>query len=189
MSEECTVFVTVGTTQFTQLIAILQTEEFGKWAESSKYTGITVQLGSDPIEVSEVEKHLNKFGLEVKVFRYKESIQEELKDASLIITHAGAGSLIECVRLQKNTIAVVNDTLIGNHQTELAEALSEQKICLATTPAELVSTLNSMDPEFSQMNGQVQLANGEDVTTWLSQELQVCHRCLKPSIVFASDEA
>ena len=39
-------------------------------------------------------------------FRYKKSLNEDFKNASLIISHAGAGTITECLELKKNIIVV-----------------------------------------------------------------------------------
>ena len=41
----------------------------------------------------------------------------------MVVSHAGAGSVFEALRADKSLLVVVNDTLAGNHQEELAEAL------------------------------------------------------------------
>ena len=45
-----------------------------------------------------------------------------MKRADMIISHCGAGSVLEAISLRKFLIVVVNSTLQGNHQTELADA-------------------------------------------------------------------
>ena len=49
----------------------------------------------------------------------------DMKSADLVISHAGAGSIMESLRLKKALIVVVNQDLMDNHQIELAEAMQE----------------------------------------------------------------
>ena len=60
-------------------------------------------------------------------------LDEQIKRSALVISHCGAGILLESLRANnpKKTevttkcIAVVNETLMHNHQSEIADALSE----------------------------------------------------------------
>lgn len=49
-------------------------------------------------------------------------------------THAGAGSILEALSLQKPLVVVINDQLMNNHQTELARQLHKDGHLLYTTP-------------------------------------------------------
>mmetsp|Transcript_24970 Transcript_24970/g.99170 ORF Transcript_24970/g.99170 Transcript_24970/m.99170 type:complete len:184 (+) Transcript_24970:227-778(+) len=51
----------------------------------------------------------------------------EMAAAGLVVSHAGAGSLMEALALKKRVVAVVNAALMGNHQVELADALRRQR--------------------------------------------------------------
>ena len=62
----------------------------------------------------------------------------------MIISHCGAGSVLEAISLRKFLIVVVNSTLQGNHQTELADALAAKKYCLSTEPNMLISALGEI---------------------------------------------
>ena len=64
-----------------------------------------------------------------------------MSSASLIVSHAGAGSILEGMRLHATMVVVVNDALMHNHQQELAQELHERGHLLATTPAALAQTL------------------------------------------------
>ena len=46
-----------------------------------------------------------------------------MKAASFIISHAGAGSIMEGLSLEKRMLVVINADLMDNHQFELAHAL------------------------------------------------------------------
>ena len=59
--------------------------------------------------------------------------------ADLVISHCGAGILLECLRSDHATcIAVVNDTLMGNHQSELADKLSSEGYIYQSTPTHIL---------------------------------------------------
>lgn len=62
-----------------------------------------------------------------------------------IISHAGAGTCIDVLTRKKPLIVVVNDTLMNNHQTELAEQLSSDNYLFHTTVRNLPNTLNEFD--------------------------------------------
>lgn len=64
--------------------------------------------------------------------------------ADLIITHCGAGSILEVLHLRKRAIGVINDKLLDNHQIELADAMENDKyMVIARTPQDLVNVLTS----------------------------------------------
>lgn len=62
--------------------------------------------------------------------------------ADLVISHCGAGILLECLRSDHATcIAVVNDSLMGNHQSELADKLSDEGYICASTPKKVMGDI------------------------------------------------
>ena len=67
-----------------------------------------------------------------------------MSQADLIISHAGAGSILEGLKLRKRMIVVVNSTLMHNHQQELAQELDQRKHLVATTPDMLCKALMTM---------------------------------------------
>lgn len=77
----------------------------------------------------------------VTVFRFKPSLEEDISGASLVISHAGAGSCIEVLSQHRPLITVSNDSLMDQHQTELADQLSAMGVCISCTPATLPSAL------------------------------------------------
>jgi UDP-N-acetylglucosamine transferase subunit ALG13 len=46
-----------------------------------------------------------------------------MRGADLVISHAGAGSVLEALHAHKSLLVVVNDSLMDNHQTELAHKM------------------------------------------------------------------
>ncbi len=51
-----------------------------------------------------------------------------MRSAELVISHCGAGTILEILSLQKEAIAVINDELMDNHQRELADAMRDKQL-------------------------------------------------------------
>jgi beta-1,4-N-acetylglucosaminyltransferase len=75
------------------------------------------------------------------LFRYKNSISEEMAHADLIIGHAGAGTCMEVLELGKPFVAVINNALMDDHQSDLAGQLAKDGHLLCTIPENLHKTL------------------------------------------------
>lgn len=65
----------------------------------------------------------------MELIDYVPSIGPYLGKADVVISHAGSGTILEALRMDASTrpklIVVPNETLMDNHQTELAKALSK----------------------------------------------------------------
>ncbi|KAF8389488.1 hypothetical protein HHK36_026183 [Tetracentron sinense] len=85
--------------------------------------------------------------LAVDYFTFSSSIADHLKSASLVVSHAGSGSIFETLRLGKPLIVVVNEDLMDNHQSELAEELAERKHLFYARPQTLLQTITDMNLE------------------------------------------
>ncbi|XP_018650135.1 glycosyltransferase-related [Schistosoma mansoni] len=140
-------FVTVGTTSFDGLINEVNKVEFHEGLSRLGYKDLIIQYGSGsviprvPEDIcTESTEHLSTTPfLRIKSFRYKDSLVDEFQRASLVISHGGAGTCIQALTPcgRRRLIVVVNDTLMDNHQEELALALLQGKHALVCTPASL----------------------------------------------------
>ena len=66
-------------------------------------------------------------------------------NAELVISHCGAGILLECLRSDHATcIAVVNDSLMGNHQSELADQLSSENYIYQSVPSKVLADVTNV---------------------------------------------
>ncbi|KAM0722756.1 hypothetical protein Q7P37_002198 [Cladosporium fusiforme] len=135
-------FLTVGATaSFSALIEAAVSPAFLTALESQGYTELSVQYGQDGKQLFEKCKSnaqatskltvtgfdLDKVGLARHMRRAKGG-----KDAAegVVISHAdntGSGSILDALRIAVPVIVVPNETLLDNHQVELAEALAEQE--------------------------------------------------------------
>lgn len=135
------IFVTVGTTEFDTLIEKLR--------EPQVCEIIKNHLGCEKIKIqSGCGKKIDRDSFEnirIEVFDMKKSIENDIESADLIISHAGAGTCIDVLSKNKPLIVVINDNLMNNHQTELAEQLHNEKYLFCSTISELSQTLKNFD--------------------------------------------
>ncbi|KAJ8351279.1 hypothetical protein SKAU_G00227550 [Synaphobranchus kaupii] len=136
-----TVFVTVGTTSFNVLIETVMSEEVTQVLSALGYKKLVLQVGRGSV----LPGPDSRSGLLVHAFRFKDSIAEDIRDADLVISHAGAGSCLETLGAKRPLLVVVNDRLMDNHQLELAKQLHSESHLLYCTCSTLTQTLRTMD--------------------------------------------
>jgi beta-1,4-N-acetylglucosaminyltransferase len=64
-----------------------------------------------------------------------------MRNADLIIGHAGAGTAMEALTFGKPLLIVVNNKLLNNHQIELAERLAQDEYCLIVDSPEKLNAM------------------------------------------------
>uniref|UniRef100_A0A4Y0BKN3 UDP-N-acetylglucosamine transferase subunit ALG13 n=1 Tax=Anopheles funestus TaxID=62324 RepID=A0A4Y0BKN3_ANOFN len=137
------VFVTVGTTEFEDLVRTVASAAVLQQLTALGCETLTIQFGKgEKLNVDNVQKLTN---IRLSAYGLKSSIGDDISSADLVISHAGAGSCIEVLEAGKPLIVVVNETLMNNHQTELAERLSKDKNLFYCTPNTLLQTLKESD--------------------------------------------
>lgn len=136
-----TVFVTVGTTSFDELIENVTSSEAVQALKSRGYDRLVLQVGRGSLlPDAESCPHIR-----LEAFRFKDSIAEDMERADLVISHAGAGSCLEALGARKPLLVVINDKLMDNHQLELARQLHMDSHLLYCTCSTLTETLRTMD--------------------------------------------
>ena len=118
--------VTVGSTSFPSLTDYICQYQTLQTLYQLGITSITIQYGthSPNLPFSQSSSLPS-----ITTLSYTSSLTPLLESANIVISHAGAGTLLEAAALRKHVVAVVNDTLMDNHQIELAQALADIGCC------------------------------------------------------------
>ncbi len=109
------IFVTVGTTPFDSLIKYLDNLETKE--------DIVLQISKD---ATYIPKHK-------KYFEFVENINDYYEKASLIITHAGAGSIYNLLEKKKKIIIVPNTDRLDNHQLDISDYMNKKNYAISCT--------------------------------------------------------
>ncbi|OLN82217.1 UDP-N-acetylglucosamine transferase subunit alg13 [Colletotrichum chlorophyti] len=131
--------VTVGATaRFTQLLSEALDPSFLDFLVNERYTHLTLQCGKDfehfsrEVLPSLVTRHP---ALEITAFDFVDDLAVEMakcraqpgvRDAGVVICHAGTGTILDGMRVSVPLVVVPNPTLKDNHQVELAEEIQRQ---------------------------------------------------------------
>nr|XP_032622889.1 putative bifunctional UDP-N-acetylglucosamine transferase and deubiquitinase ALG13 [Chelonoidis abingdonii] len=134
-------FVTVGTTSFEELIAAVTAPETLQVLRSLGYGRLVLQVG----RAAAAPAPFRTAAFTLDVFRFKESLAEDLENADLVISHAGAGTCLETLEKGKPLLVVVNEKLMNNHQLELARQLYRDGHLFYCTCSTLLESLKSID--------------------------------------------
>ena len=112
----------MGTTRFDKLISSVTSKIALEWMESQGFTSLTIQYGrGQKPESSDISS-----SVKIQSYDFRPSLKADMEDADLIISHAGAGTVMEVLRMKKKMIVVINTDLMDNHQTELAGAMADR---------------------------------------------------------------
>nr|XP_020835488.1 putative bifunctional UDP-N-acetylglucosamine transferase and deubiquitinase ALG13 [Phascolarctos cinereus] len=135
------VFVTVGTTSFDELITCVSSRATLQILKRLGYRKLVLQIGRGRV----VPDSFASTSFSLIVYRYKNSLKEDIKRSDLIISHAGAGSCLEALEEGKPLVVVINDKLMDNHQLELARQLHKEGHLFYCTCSTLLELLKSED--------------------------------------------
>ena len=161
------VFVTVGTTSFEGLVNAVQSKDVLESFRNIGVEEVRVQMGDS----GTAEGKRTYQDLQLEFFRYKNDIKADIERADLIVSHAGAGTVLDVLGQQKRLIVVPNDALMDNHQDELATYLSVKKYAYSSTVATLSDTLNSVLTEDSR--SPLPPANSQTIDQFLTAQMNL----------------
>ena len=131
------VFVTVGSTRFDALVRAVDDARVHAQLQAKGFRRIVFQIGTGEYMPADIDGYAESDSaatrqpsevsplLPVQVFRRAPSIQPYLKHAGLVISHAGVGTVMETLRIGSPLIAVVNPSLMDDHQLEVCLALGK----------------------------------------------------------------
>ncbi|CAH0719846.1 unnamed protein product, partial [Brenthis ino] len=135
------IFITVGTTRFDLLCSYVLSPPVLHALKKIGCKEITLQIGNSDVNPGDYEKE----GVKMHLYRFKDSIKQDMCNADLIISHAGAGSCLEALDANKPLLVVINEDLMDNHQLELADQLQVDGNLYYCTCDTLISTLETVD--------------------------------------------
>ncbi|KZC09855.1 UDP-N-acetylglucosamine transferase subunit ALG13 like protein [Dufourea novaeangliae] len=161
------IFVTVGTTNFDELIETVLSSDILEALSSKGYNELILQIGKSSLAPDCIPR--NGF-IKIEYFNLNPNILKYVKTADLIISHAGAGSILDALENKKNLIVVANESLMHNHQLELAEQLYMDKYLYYSTCSTLLNVIQNMD--FSKLKPYVN-NNSEFIAKYINQIMGV----------------
>jgi beta-1,4-N-acetylglucosaminyltransferase len=163
------VFVTVGTTQFNELIKAIDTPKFCDLLKSMGYSGLQVQFGSgNNVYVPQHLVDCETPNFEIKLFSKLPTIIPEITGSSLVIGHAGVGTIFESLALQKKVVVIPNEKLMNNHQLEIANELGSRGYIQ-------ISTCNGLLDDLKDFNlDEIPVFPTSETNTWKTTFFFVC---------------
>ena len=120
------VFVTVGTTEFDALIEAVDSDAAHAALAALGYTRVLFQVGRGSARPRGPAGSRSS-RLPTACFDFAPSLDEHVCASALVISHAGAGSIMDALGRRKPLVVVANDALMDNHQTELADVRSSER--------------------------------------------------------------
>ena len=117
------ILITVGTTKFENLIKAIDDEKFYELLINNGFTKIIIQKGYGEYIPKNYKKYENR--IKIQISEILNNFENIIKSSELIISHGGAGIILESLKNKRKIIVCVNDELMDNHQIELANSLHE----------------------------------------------------------------
>lgn len=140
MTEEISLLVTVGSTSFPVLTDFITSPAtLATLRNDLHLSAVTVQHGTHAPVASSLP--VGDVPLRLQTLSYAPSLHTLMRDATVVVSHAGSGTVLEAVDLCKPLIVVVNSALMDDHQTEIASAMARRQCCTVVTHAHIATHL------------------------------------------------
>ncbi|KAI9256154.1 glycosyltransferase family 1 protein [Helicostylum pulchrum] len=137
-------FITVGSTGFDDLVSKVTCQSFISSLTLLGINKVRVQYGtSEPIFIKNIQAY-NGPRIDITGYKYKNSITEDIEQADIVISHAGSGTVLQVLRLDKKLIVVVNMSLMDNHQYQLAQAMESRNYVACSDINDLLDTIEKV---------------------------------------------
>lgn len=145
--QTATAIVTVGSTQFDGLIRAVDKPEFLHFLQRLKIKRLQVQRGKGSYWPANLvdSHHVLEQQLEVEVVEYLPDLPSHLRKAALVVSHAGAGTILDCLTAGRRLVVVPNEELMANHQIQLGDALQRRDVLFCFRSGELLNRLQDAD--------------------------------------------
>ncbi|CAF1150782.1 unnamed protein product [Adineta steineri] len=130
-------FITVGTTQFDLLIETII-------HDSNVLETLINRLHIDKIILQTGNSQMPSYdnlSIPIEHYKYKDSIDNDIQQADIVISHAGAGTILQTLEAHKPLLVVVNEKLMNNHQLEIAHEMEQQGYLYHCTCSTIAKTL------------------------------------------------
>lgn len=151
------VILSGATVPFTELVRAVDQNLINKLSEKG-FTELYVQYGHAEASF----RPPASAQLRIKGFDFTPEIKQLIGGASLVISHAGSGSILDSLergsgQSTRRVIVVVNTELMDNHQLELATKLEKVGcISVAKSPAKLV---DAIDQSYRRQFARLEVSN------------------------------
>ncbi|ANB11117.1 N-acetylglucosaminyldiphosphodolichol N-acetylglucosaminyltransferase catalytic subunit ALG13 [Sugiyamaella lignohabitans] len=140
------VLVTSGATvPFEKLIRSTLSDGVLHQLAKQGYRQITVQYGSGKAIFDESVSSCHDPKLSIDGFDFTTDMAREIAKYDLVISHAGTGSILDALRANKKLIAVINTSLMDNHQAEIAHEFESQGYLVSTDTESISAALQRLD--------------------------------------------
>ncbi|KAL7823232.1 UDP-N-acetylglucosamine transferase subunit alg13 [Trichoderma gracile] len=143
--------VTVGATVgFKQLTEQVLQPEFWQFLSAEGFTSLRIQCGPDiawaSARLDSLRDRVPK-GLEVDVFETTPNLMMDemmlckacsgLRRMGVVVSHAGTGTILDAWKVGLPVIVVPNESLLDNHQAEMAKHLAKEGYAITSTASHL----------------------------------------------------
>ncbi|GAA6051117.1 hypothetical protein JCM3770_004723 [Rhodotorula araucariae] len=155
--------LTVGSTRFDHLVAAALSPSSLAALSSLGVTQLLAQVGNSTLPLDWMEgSTVRAGGLRVEVVRFLRDLEERVGEADVVVSHAGAGSILSFLRPlpppasshppsdldtcpHRQLVLVPNSTLMDSHQADLADEMENKGwAVVCREPRQLSETLQRL---------------------------------------------